>query len=96
MVAAIKINTKGNDIDIDPACMASKATEPPPTNRAIATNPWIIAHITLCIAGVFPLPPEVILLITNEPESAHVTKNSTNMNKENMLATIGNKRLSSM
>ena len=39
IVAAIKINTKGNAIDIDPACMASKATEPPPTNRAMATSP---------------------------------------------------------
>ena len=96
MVAAIKINTKGKAIDIDPDCMASKATEPPPTNRAIATYPWIIAHMTLCIAGVFSLPPEVILLITNDPESADVTKNSTNINKENMLATIGNKRLSNM
>ena len=39
MVAAIRINTKGKAIDIDPDCMACKATEPPPTNRAIATNP---------------------------------------------------------
>ena len=33
---------------------------------------------------------------TNDPESDEVTKNRTNMNKENMLDTNGNKRLSSM
>ncbi len=96
MVAAIKINTKGNAIDIEPDCMACKAVEPPPTNRATATNPITIAHITLCILGVFSLPPDVILLITNEPESADVTKNNTNMNKENMLVKIGNQRLSNI
>ena len=96
MVAAIKINTKGNAIDIDPDCMADKAYEPPPTNKTMATIPWTIAHITLCILGVLILPPEVIVLITNEPESDDVTKNSTNMNKENMLEKIGNKRLSNM
>ena len=96
MVAAIKINIKGNAIDIDPDCMAIKAPEPPPTNKTIATNPRTIAHITLCILGVFSLPPEVILLITNEPESDDVTKNSTNMNKANILEKIGNKRLSNM
>ena len=30
MVAAIKINIKGNAIDIDPDCMADKAYEPHP------------------------------------------------------------------
>ena len=39
MVATIKINIKGNAIDIDPDCMADKAYEPPPTNRTMATNP---------------------------------------------------------
>ena len=39
IVAAIKIKTKGNAIDIDPDCMAIKAPEPPPTNKTIATNP---------------------------------------------------------
>ena len=39
MVAAIKIKTKGNAIDIDPDCMAVKAYEPPPTNKTMATNP---------------------------------------------------------
>ena len=39
MVAAIKINTKGNAMDIAPDCMADKAYEPPPTNKTMAINP---------------------------------------------------------
>ena len=95
-MAAIKINTKGKAIDIEPDCMADNAYEPPATSKTVATSPWTIAHITLWILGVLSLPPEVIVSMTNEPESDEVTKNSTNMNKENMLETTGNKRLSNM
>ena len=90
------MKTKGNAIEIDPDCMACKAAEPPPTNKAMATNPCITAHITLCLLGVLFFPPEVILSITNEPESDEVTKNNTNINKENTLARTGNARLSNI
>ena len=39
MAAAIKINTKGNAIDIDPDCKADKAFAPPATNKTMAINP---------------------------------------------------------
>ena len=52
--------------------------------------------MTLCILGVSSLPPDVMVFRTNEPESDEVTKNKTNINKENILETKGNRRLSSM
>ena len=79
-MAAIKIKTKGKAIDIDPDCIADKAYEPPATNKTVATNPWIIAHITLCILGVLSFPPEVIVSMTSYPESDEVTKNNTSIN----------------
>ena len=39
IVAAIKINTKGKAIDIDPDCMADNAYEPPATSKTVATSP---------------------------------------------------------
>jgi|TARA_B100000959_G_scaffold18266_1_gene17660 hypothetical protein len=39
IVAAIRINTKGKAIDIDPDCIADNAYEPPATNKTVATNP---------------------------------------------------------
>ena len=95
-VAAISIKTKGKAIDIDPDWIADNAYEPPATNKTVATKPWIIAHITLCILGVLSFPPDVIVSMTNDPESEEVTKNNTNINREKILETTGNKRLSNM
>ena len=39
IVAAIRINTNGKAIDIDPDCIADKAYEPPATSKTVATNP---------------------------------------------------------
>ena len=65
------------------------------TNKAWQLILELIAHMTLCILGVLFLPPDVMVSRTNEPESDEVTKNNTNINKENILET-GNARLSNI
>src|SRR5690554_4376386 len=57
--------------------MACKAAKPPPNSRAIAMAPSRMAQKIRWEVGAFTLPPEVMLSITNEPESDEVIKNTS-------------------
>ena len=64
-------NAKGRALLMAAVC---NAFSPPATKSTDATTPSEIAQKTLCQVGGFGLPPEVIMSITNEPESDDVTK----------------------
>ena len=69
----IPIMTKANGKPVASAA-ACIALSPPPSRRAIATNPSALHQKTRCTAGASNLPPAVIVSTTSEPESEEVTK----------------------
>ena len=83
-IAINKIIEKGKALAIVAVCNAPK---PPLSNRVMATMPVDEAQNTRCHNGVCVLPPEASMSITNEPESAEVTKNNITINT----ATIDSK-----
>ena len=79
-----------------PDWRANSASGPPANKITIASNPCIIAQITLWIFGELFFPPDVMVSITKDPESEEVTKKSTNINKANKLKKVGNIKLSNI
>lgn len=54
-----------------------KAVSPPAANNTAATTPSVTAQKIRCQTGEFRSPLDVIISITNDPESEEVTKKVT-------------------